>query len=338
MDYRMKKDPDFTPEKEWYAIDSIAASDEISIIQKSPRLTEVDRVVKKLLSKKVGCRILQSNNVISNLERLISSAPNMTAYLDTVIAQVYLHSQFPSDTPFRLIPTLLVGPPGIGKTYIINQVAKALKFPSSEIQLAQATEAFILSGCPRGYTNSSPGEFVDAIAKSSAINPIVILDEIDKAGYQQTDRPAVTGPLLRVLEQETARAFEDSSLRIPVDLQHISWIATANDLSGIPDAVLSRFHIIRIEDLSTSDKNIQIQQICQRVLERLEIDNIIDADVSTEAIEKYSHLSIRTWQQRLQLAIAEQFHRRGALNIKITAECMDRFEQKIPSRPIGFIR
>lgn len=337
MDYKMTDNAGLKIEKKWRAIDPSATRDELSLIETSQKLEELRPIAKQLCSEKSSCKILYSDKTIADLEGLISNSPNMSAYIDTVIAQVYLHTQFPTETPLRFLPTLLVGPPGVGKTYIVKRVAEALRFPCREIQLAQATEAFILSGCPRGYSNSSPGELALAMANSLAINPVVILDEIDKASFYQSDRPTITGPLLRVLERETAGAFEDSSLRMPMDLQHISWIATANDLEGIPDSILSRFHIIQIDDLNSSDKYRQIQIICEKVLKNLEIESIIEVTVSKDAVDRYKHLSIRTWQQWLQLAITEQFHRRGSLEIIITSECLEKYDSSPISRSIGFV-
>ena len=142
------------------------------------------------------------------------------------------------------------------------------------------------------------------MAKSDCINPLLILDELDKASFYPSDRPALTGPLLQILEADTAAKFEDACLKCELDVSHVSWLATANDISQVPGPILSRFHIIHVQEAENEAKAWQVQRLFSSVADEMGLRKYVTAEVARDALKDYLHLSIREWKMKLQLAIA----------------------------------
>jgi len=241
---------------------------------------------------------------ISKLRDLELSSPNMSVYIDTVIAQITMHDKFSITKPLKFAPTLLVGPPGCGKTYVATQIVEALGIWHDSISLSQATESFVLSGCPKGYSTATPGDIARRMSKSDCINPLLILDELDKASFYPSGRPALTGPLLQILEADTAAKFEDACLKCEFDVSHVSWLATANDISQVPAPILSRFHIIHVREAENDAKAFQVQRLVSCVADEMGLRKYVTTEVARDALRDYLHLSIREWKMKLQLAIA----------------------------------
>lgn len=298
------KKPPFLEEK-YYILDIKKYSSEFdhAILGQSEN-AENDAILIGLAEGKAKSTPPALEQTISKLRDLERSSPNMSVYIETVIAQITMHDKFSITNPLKFAPTLLLGPPGCGKTYIATQVAEALGIWNASISLSQATESFVLSGCPKGYSTAVPGDIARRMSKSDCINPLLILDELDKASFYPSGRPALTGPLLQILEADTASQFEDACLKCEFDVSHVSWLATANDISQVPAPVLSRFHIIHVQEAENEAKVHQIWRLTFAVVEEMGLGKHVTAEVARDALKDYLHLSIREWKMKLQLAIA----------------------------------
>jgi len=300
--------------------------------------SDADSIITALIKGKIKATPPDLAVTISNLKKLSRSAPNMSGYINSVIAQITVHDKFSVKKPLKFVPILLVGPPGCGKTYIATQIAKALGIWHDDISLSQATESFVLSGCPKGYSTTTPGDIARRMAKSDCINPLLILDELDKASFYPSGRPAVTGPLLQILEADTAARFEDACLKCELDVSHVSWVATANDLSQVPAPILSRFHIIHVQEAEDEEKVWQIQRLARSVTDEMGLRKYVTTEVARDALKDYRHLSIREWKMKLQLAIVMKVcdSYRGA-HIVIGTEDMKPLVHEEKKRRIGFV-
>lgn len=143
-------------------------------------------------------------------------------------------------------PLYLVGPPGTGKSYLARKIAELAGTGHGVIDLAGMSDNRLLEGTPRGYSTAQPCWPAMVIEQKRCANPVLVVDEIDKAGgSERNGRPLDT--LLCMIERETARDYFDPCLLAPVDLSHVCWIFAGNTAETLPAPLRSRLEIIRIE-------------------------------------------------------------------------------------------
>lgn len=164
--------------------------------------------------------------------------PNFAAPIEDIRRAAALARLAPG-SPLVLAPMLLDGSPGIGKSHFAREVAAALRVPMQTFSMAQATASFGLGGLNTQYDSGGPGYLVRSFADGGVPDPVVVVDELDKAAVFSSHDP--TRPLYELLEAGTAARFVDDGLRMPLNLGAIRWIATCNDPDLIAEPLRSRF-------------------------------------------------------------------------------------------------
>jgi ATP-dependent Lon protease len=140
---------------------------------------------------------------------------------------------------------LLLGEPGIGKTHFARRLAQLLGTGYNFIGMSSLTAGWILSGASAQWKNAKPGKVFDALVNGDYANPVIVVDEIDKAGGDQQYDPL--GALYTLLEHDTAGEFIDEFCEVPIDASDVVWVATANEARTIPEPILNRMNVYEIE-------------------------------------------------------------------------------------------
>lgn len=182
------------------------------------------------------------------------------------------------------------GPPGVGKTSLANSIAKAIGRPLVRVALGGLEDVNELRGHRRTYLGAMPGRIIQGLIEAKEMNPVMVLDEIDKVGRNMRGDP--TSALLEILDPEQNTNFRDYYANFNTDLSQVVFIATANDISSIPAPLRDRMEFIQISSYTPQEKEkiakkyLIPQELKKHGLRPQEVQ--IDDDAITLMIEKYT--------------------------------------------------
>lgn len=179
---------------------------------------------------------------VPDMAALYEQLPNFGEVLDDVKRHVALSHD--SRDGLELTPILLLGPPGVGKTHFARKVAELLGTGMSLVPMSSMTAGWLLSGSSSQWKGSRPGKVFEALVDGEYANPVIVVDEIDKASGDAQYDPM--GALYSLLEHDTAQSFVDEFAEVAIDASQVIWITTANDERSIPDPILNRMNVFEI--------------------------------------------------------------------------------------------
>ena len=267
------------------------------------RLTDVETRLDKLpahehehlratyarMLEKGGERFQVKPGGLPAMEHLYDELPNFTGVLDDVKRQLALCQD--SRDALEITPMLLLGPPGIGKTHFAREVAQLLGTGLGFISMSSLTAGWVLSGASSQWKGARAGKVFETLVDGAYANPVMVVDEIDKARAEHAYDPL--GALYSLLEHDTAGSFTDEFAEVAIDASQVIWVATANDERAIPEPILNRMNVFEIE---APDPD-AARAIALRLYQRLRADHgwgqRFDEEPSDAVLERMQTLAPR---------------------------------------------
>jgi ATP-dependent Lon protease len=208
-----------------------------------PREHETLRATYERMLEKGAERFQVKPSGLPAMEHLYDELPNFTEVLDDIRRQLALCHD--SRDALEITPMLLLGPPGIGKTHFAREVSRLLGTGLGFVSMSSLTAGWVLSGASSQWKGARPGKVFETLVDGVYANPVMVVDEIDKARTEHAYDPL--GALYSLLEHDTAEVFTDEFAEVAIDASQVIWVATANDERAIPDPILNRMNVFEVQ-------------------------------------------------------------------------------------------
>lgn len=253
--------------------------------------------------KRLGnSRNLYNNDLLfKNIDSLRESFPNFSSFIDHIEGHAILNKR--GDNHFSIPPSLLVGDPGIGKTFFLAEMAELFGIKREIIHMETISASWLLTGASAQWKDAKTGLIFNKTINSTHANNIVILDELDKALNTSNYPPA--NSLLQLFEQHTAKEFKDEYFPLRIDVSKMIWLATANDLSTISEPLLSRLDTFRIINPNFDERKQLANRIYSSILKSNAWGSSFDSNLADTVLDKLCQPSdsIREMKKTLMNAI-----------------------------------
>lgn len=282
-----------------------------SMIKRGVYGSEFDTMIKYVnwITKIPFGKVSKDNLDIANAKRLMDETHyGMDSIKDLILDYLAamqlenmqrnsLPTQVPTNMSYRPQPTvalkpnskapvfLFIGLQGVGKTSVAKSIANAMGREFARISLGAIGDVRTLRGTPKYAIDSEPGQIIKSLVRCGTMNPVILLDEIEKASGSTGLLNDVMAALLEILDPEQNDNFVDHYVDYPIDLSNVFFICTANNLGGLSAALLDRVEIIRFTSYSDEEKEIIAKRyILPKVLQSLQIS------------EEYLRIDDNVWQ------------------------------------------
>src|SRR5258705_3164434 len=209
----------------------------------SPTSNEALRALYEKMLRLGGQRFTVKPSALPEMDALIEELPNFTEVLEDI--RRHLALCIDSNDCVEVPPMLLLGEPGIGKTHFARKLSQLLGTGFGFVPMSSLTAGSVLSGASSQWKNAKPGKVFDTFLNGEYANPVILVDQLDKASSDGQYDPL--GALYELLEVETATRFVDEFVELPIDASGAVWLATANDASRIPEPLVNRLTVYEIE-------------------------------------------------------------------------------------------
>jgi ATP-dependent Lon protease len=226
---------------------------------------------------------------LPQMEHLYDELPNFHDVLDDVRRQLALCED--SRDALEITPLLLLGPPGVGKTHFARELSVLLGTGMGFISMSSLTAGWVLSGASSQWKGARPGKVFETLVDGQYANPVMVVDEIDKAGGEHAYDPL--GALYSLLEQDTAGHFTDEFAEVPVDASQVIWVATANDARAIPEPILNRMNVYEVRAPDRDAARGIAARLYRAIRAAHDWGQRFEADASDAVLERISELAPR---------------------------------------------
>lgn len=219
-------------------------------------LRREDREQLKALSNGAGLIEVRGEHHADELAAQLHSELPWMAPATAEVWQAMRRSVREGQPGLRLPPLLLDGPPGIGKSHWARRLGQLLGMPVTVVEATGEQASFGVVGSQRGWSGACPGRLIQTVLKSVIANPLIVVDEVEKAGFATSRNGHTFGlaeALLPLLEPMTARRWSCPYYQVKFDMSWVNWVLTSNRLDRLPEPLLSRCTVISLEPLSVQD-------------------------------------------------------------------------------------
>lgn len=294
-----------------------------------------DKDFKAIRDSPLGCMrplAVGTTGMLQRLDDLLAIAPHFSDALGVISRAACLSAQ--AHTGLSVPPLLLLGPPGVGKTFLARRLAAAIGVPFAEYSFAQGDDPGVLTGHSLSWRAARPGIIAKTLLENDSASPVIFIDEIDKATALRDEDP--TDCLHALLEPENATRSSDQYYELPMQAQHVIWVLTANDITSLRPSLLDRMLVITILEPTQAQQLAVVRSIYDAVIKPYIF--VMDHEPDGPVLARLSTLAPRTVRRVLQLAlpfaVADGRRRLTPRDI----ESAKRLVSPAPTRcPIGFM-
>ena len=245
-----------------------------------------------------GQRFAVKPSGMPEMDALFEELPNFGEVLEHIRRQLALCIDSKDDV--ELQPILLLGGPGIGKTHFARRVSQLLGTGYGFVPMSSLTAGWVLSGASSQWKNAKPGKVFETFLNGEYANPVMVVDEIDKASADGQYDPL--GALYELLEIQTAMRFTDEFAEIPIDASGAVWFATANEASRIPEPLLNRMNVYEIEPPDAAGSARIARSLYREIRESHDWGRHFPEQPSGSVVEKLALLTPREMRRAVQAA------------------------------------
>jgi len=286
--------------------------------------------IRKLLNERGPRRLLGAvagPALAEALSDLYRSHPNFSSAIDLLLGEEQLARQ--RGAALCGLRILLTGKPGVGKTDFSQVLANKMGVPMTLIAMGAAQSSSALAGSEVHWGNTRPGQVFEALIQGGHANPLIVLDELEKATSHWGDPAAA---LFQLLESKTAAKFRDQSVPwLTINASMINWVATVNDVSQLHEAIVSRFHVIDAEAPPEDQLRGLIRSIYTALLDEHGLAGRYPAQLDRESENELLGGSLRDVKRRLRAALGV------ALRTGTEALVIEPSRTTTSQRRIGFV-
>ena len=263
------------------------------------------------------------------MDHLYDDLPNFTEVLDDVKRQLALCED--SRDALEITPLLLLGAPGIGKTHFARALSQLLGTGMGFISMSSMTAGWVLSGASSQWKGARAGKVFETLVEGQYANPVMVVDEIDKAGGEHAYDPL--GALYSLLEHDTAGNFIDEFAEVPIDASQVIWVATANDARAIPEPILNRMNVYEV---LAPDRD-QARHIAAKLYRSIRADHgwgsRFQAEPAADVLDRMSEMAPRDMRRAWMTAFGN-----AKLDGRDHVLPPDLPEAALKRSPIGFVQ